>query len=415
MNKYSLSILALLPTLAFAAGPLTLEGANGNTPIRYESPKVTLNFDIGTLGTKTNAEADTLVLTGFELWNNVTTATINLTQGNDLDVDVDSSNYTSYIPSDFSDTTFADGDDLNPVIYDNDGSIIDAFFGVGNSDLIAGFATSAYFVGSEYFDEGYAVINGKDLGLDDIQLTLLVAHEVGHFIGLDHTLTHITETASNVCDTKARDVYPLMYPYVCRYDDTTPSLHQDDIISASTLYPATDINQNFGQINGHFTQTNDTAILGANIYVRNTSTNKVYSVISDYLKQGTGFFSLYLPPGNYSLHANSLNILFSGGSSVGPYSFSSGDESFQSPNPITAINFEGTTGSTVFLTVTTGEATEVEFKLDGSGAFTTGNVPFAPTYTAVTTSSGGGSGSTSPVMLALLLIAGLLRLPVHRH
>lgn len=407
MNKHILFCLACFPALSFAAGPLTLEGPDGNTPVKYENPNVVLNFDIGMLGTKTNSQGDTLVVDGFNLWNGVTTATINLTQGDDLSTDVDSSNYTSFMPSDTADNSFTDDDDLNPVIYDTDGSIIDAFFGSGQSNLIAGFATSSFFVAGSYYDEGYAVVNGKNLGLDDIQLTLLVAHEIGHFIGLDHTLTHIEEDSTTACSTKSQSVYPLMYPFVCRHEN---SLHQDDIVSVSTLYPTAGINTQYGQINGHFTQLSGSAILGTNIYARNTGTNQVYSVISDYLKQGTGFFSIYLPPGSYTLHANSLNTDFTAGSSVGPYAFELSDASFLAPNPITAVSFEGSTpGSNEILTVLAGEANAVEFKLDGSGTVTTNAAIFTPAV-PVTPANGSGSGSITPVTLVLLSASCFIRL-----
>lgn len=414
MNTYTLSILALCPALAFAAGPLTIQGSNGTTPVKYENPNVVLNFDIGTLGLKTPSEADALILDGLALWNGVSTSTINLTQGTDLSVDVDSSNYTSFMPEDTADTTFADGDGLNPVIYDTDGSIIDAFFGAGQSDLIAGFATSIFLLGGSFYAEGYAVINGKVTQpsfpfLDDTQLTLLIAHEMGHFAGFDHTLIHIVEDSASACTTKIQSIYPLMYPFICRDEK---SLHQDDIISASTLYPSSDINTQFGQINGNFTQLSGSAILGTNIYARNTVTSDVYSVISDYLKQGTGFFSMYLPPGTYTLHANSLNPDFTSGSSVGPYSFELTDASFLAPNPITAVSFDGSTaGSNEMLPVIAGEATVVQFKLDGSGTFTTGGTIFTPaTSAAAAPATSSDNGSITPATLMLLLTGTGLRL-----
>ena len=110
-----------------------------------------------------------------------------------------------------------------------------------------------------------------------------------------------------------------MYPFVCR---DVESLHADEVSAISALYPTDQIyNNNFGILQGNFVDESGYAILGANIWAENTATGEAISIVSDYLKQGNGFYKLYLPPGNYTLHANSINELFNGGSSVGPYAF----------------------------------------------------------------------------------------------
>ena len=68
----------------------------------------------------------------------------------------------TYIPN-FDGSIFNGDDDLNPIVYDSNGEIIDAFFGTGQSDHHIGFAASIFNIGSSYFNEGYAVINGKQL------------------------------------------------------------------------------------------------------------------------------------------------------------------------------------------------------------------------------------------------------------
>ena len=55
-----------------------------------------------------------------------------------------------------------------------------------------------------------------------------------------------------------------------------------------------------------------------------------------------------LPPGSYTLHANSVNDEFYSGSSVGPYARTPTDLSFQAPaSTIGAVDFDagGTTAS----------------------------------------------------------------------
>ncbi len=180
---------------AYAGGPLAIEGSSGNTPVHYSPSTVIINYDIGTLGTRSNSTADGLVLQAFNLWNNVSTATLQLSQGTDLSADIDDTNYFDLIP-DGSQNHPSSSDNLNPMIYDDDGQIVDDIFGIGASNDIAGFAASVYFVGDDKFQEGYAVLNGK-LPLSDSDIISLVTHEIGHFFGLDHSQLNIDNTETD--------------------------------------------------------------------------------------------------------------------------------------------------------------------------------------------------------------------------
>ena len=413
MFKPTLFISALAySSLSFAGGPLVLGGLTGTTPVTYQNPSITLNVENGDLGALSNAAADTLVLQALALWNDVSTSDINLvidqTQLNNVDINL--GNFESYLPNPGG-TIFNANDNLNPVVYDSTGEIIDAFFGAGQSDNTIGFAASIITIGNIYFDEGYAVINGKDLGLSDTTFKLLIAHEIGHFFGLDHTQVNINnqETDSGspaLCSTKVQSDYPLMYPFVCRDEE---SLHQDDISAISTLYPNASTTTDFGTLQGRFVDTAGNAILGANIWAENTITGEAISIVSDYLTQRTGFYKLSLPAGNYTLHANSINTLFNGGSGIGPYANDIFDRSFTSPHPITEVTFQGdTVGNDEIITITNGQSQSIDFAIDGKTAVITtasnddDNDSFADLF-----------GSMSHITLlvsAALLMLGRLRL-----
>jgi hypothetical protein len=234
---------------------------------------------------------------------------------------------------------------------------------------VIGVAASVTETGFAYFIEGYAVINGRDdLSLDDNLLRLLIAHEIGHFFGLDHTQTNISNQESDfsqpfLCQSAGQEDYALMYPFICR---ETVSLHADDKSAISALYPSSDIDEQYGILQGRLLDDNNNALLGANIWAENVTTGTAISIVSDYLLQRTGFYRLYLPPGDYTLHANSINTLFTGASGVGPYSDSSSDVSFTSPHPIGQVDYLGTSDNQVaVLSIAANQTQEVTFNTLG--------------------------------------------------
>jgi len=419
MFKQTLLVFVLAySSLSFAGGPLVLGGPTGTTPVTYQNPNITLNAESGDLGTLlNNADANTLVSQALALWNNVSTSDLNLIF-DDTDtrtnVDINFDNFDKFIPKSISDTSNSD-DGLNPIVYDSDGKIIDAFFGVNQSNNTIGFAASIIAFGSSYFDEGYAVINGKDIypqltqAQKETVIKLLIAHEIGHFFGLDHTQVNINNQETDpgtpqICGTRIQSDYPLMYPFVCRDEET---LHQDDISAVSALYPGTNINDNFGTLQGRFVDAAGSAILGANIWAENTTTGEAISIVSDYLAQRTGFYKLYLPAGSYTLHANSINTLFNGGSGIGPYAEDINDLSFISPHPITEVTFQGdSAGSDEVISITNGQSQTVNFAIDGKTAIITssdsGNDSIADLF--------GSMSSITLLITAALLMLGRLRL-----
>jgi predicted Zn-dependent protease with MMP-like domain len=340
------------------------------------------------------------VLEAFALWNDLSTSTINLIIDQTLlDVDVNIDNFDTYLPS-VDDSEFHADDNLNPVVYDSNGEIIDEFFGGGANEIIIGFAASVYTYRSSYFDEGYAVINGKDLGLTTTTFKLLIAHEIAHFFGLDHTQVNISNQETEYgypafCSTDSRDNYPVMYPFVCRNVET---LHSDDISAVTALYPTTDINDNFGILEGRFVDESGYPILGANIWVENTVSGETYSIVSDYLKQGTGYYKLYLPAGTYTLHANSINPEFNGGSGIGPYASTIYDISFVDPHPITPVTYQGDSeGSDEIITISVNQSLIINFSSSG------GIAVFPADDSSDDDSFADLFGATSHVTLLLLL------------
>ncbi|VAW50879.1 hypothetical protein MNBD_GAMMA06-1792 [hydrothermal vent metagenome] len=383
-------------------GPSYISGSNGITPVTYQNPNITIHVESGTFGPLSNSAANQLVSEAFDLWNNVNSSNISLSLNQTaIKLDINENNYTDYLP-DVNFTQFKNNDNLNPLVYDNNGEIIDLFFGQ-ETGLIVGFSASIRKLGDSYFSEGYTVINGQNFGLISTSFKLLIAHEIGHFFGLDHTQVNINNQETNFgstqfCSTKDQSAYPAMYPFLCRGIETTHeevTLHQDDISAVSALYPSVNIGDSFGILQGRFVDNNNNAILGANIWAENTTTGEVVSIVSDYLTQGTGFYKLYLPPGNYTLHANSINAQFYGGSSIGPYAEKNTvDEkslSFLDPHPITEVAFQNASiGNNEVITVTTNQTQTIDFAFDGKAAI-------------IPASNSGGGGVISHITALLLL------------
>jgi len=377
--RRALAALAVVVTLA-AVGPADgggpLELVN-HQPVVYPNggASLVLNLDRGTLGTRTNAQAVTLVQNAIAFWNGVGTSTMRLSIGTPLAADYTTANYGAVYGNYF--------DGLNPIIFDTDGSITEAIFGVGTRSYVLGFAGSAYTtVGGSTgkYLEGQAVLNGY-LNVSDATWTVVFAHELGHFFGLDHAQLDGSQGLPS-------NDYVLMYPIAYR---TLQSLHEDDVAAVTSLYPSASAAAVYGQLTGTFTTAGGTPIRGANIWAKEIATGVVYSVVSDFLTQGTGYFRLYLPYGTYNLIAESIDPAFKGGSSVGPFANTANDVSFQSPHPIAPVALGA--GTPVPILITPGCVATATFRLDGTGGVSGNCVP--PSYLLSVTKSGTGSGTAT--------------------
>ncbi len=398
-----------ISSLALAGGPLVLEGSDGNTPVTYQNPNVTIHAETGPLGANyNNDEADTLIREAFAFWNDVDSATVKLTLNEGLiAVDIDISNFLDFLPDPNGGVTNAD-DNLNPIVYDNDGTIIDEFFGVGASLSTIGFAASFFSNEGDFFIEGYAVLNGE-IPLSPTDFKLLIAHEIGHFLGLDHSQVNIDNNETDfgspsICTTTSLSNYPVMYPFVCRDEET---LHADDISAISALYPAANFDTRFGIIEGRFVDNDGDPILGANIWAENTATGDVVSIVSDYLLEGTGFYRLHLTPGTYTLHANSINPLFNGGSSIGPYSLSVSGRSFTDPHPIADVTLQAEVAGVEMISIIADQTVTLNLSVAGNSV-ELGKSSGGGGGSGGGSGSGSGSGSGTISSLVSLLLLSLL-------
>ena len=146
-----------------------------------------------------------------------------ITEGS-LETAVDDTNVCDFV----FDTASCPGgplnDGTNPLIIDEDGSIAADFFGVGNKFTTLGFAAIiAFDTDSGDAIKGEAIFNaaclntveqpGCSIGpfsFSDDDFISFVVHELGHFLGLDHSQVNLIEATD--MDPSNDDLITTMFP-----------------------------------------------------------------------------------------------------------------------------------------------------------------------------------------------------------
>lgn len=320
-----LALTGMKPVMA--GGPLLWTRAG--EPFRWRLNPVPYTPDQGPLGQFDPAQAVQLLAEAFGTWEAVETAAIRFERRGQLSVDVTGANvmeFLNQVPR-----------DVNPFIFDHDGSIIEALVGVGASRSIVGFASPTLrqpnTARGEY-RQGWAVFNGLFAGsqipTDAFRVNLV--HEIGHFIGLDHTQLNVDRALSGSA-WHSQEI-PTMFPLLVSRHQAR--LHTDDVAIVSFIYPAPSFAQSLGTIRGRVLMPNGAAgFQGANVVARRVGKSPVeVSAISGDLFTGNrrgsggdgsanpaqrGVFRLVgLPPGIYTVRVEEIDPMFTGGSSLGP-------------------------------------------------------------------------------------------------
>jgi hypothetical protein len=302
------AIVSVAALAAHAGGPIA--SCSDGTPVKLPGTgTLQLHLDQGNLGGRTNAQMATIVDRATVLWTGVPWSTVFVVPFATLPEDVTAANYSGYVGN--------YGDGLNPIIYDTDGTLIDALYGAGQSNnFLAFWGARLTSTPPCEIQESFMVLNGKAT-MTDTQLTNVIAMDIGHFIGLDNTQLDAAQglTTSN---------YPLMYPLP--YRDTV-TLHQDDVAAVTALYPHSSAASEYGTLTGTFVTATGAPVLGANIWAKSRDTGVVFSSVSDYLGRRNGEFRFLLPRGTYTLHAEAIQAGFH----IGPWANNATDASFQPP------------------------------------------------------------------------------------
>lgn len=187
---------------------------------------------------------------------------------------------------------------------------------------------------------GVTILNGAMINtpnIDNERYKASVIHEIGHLLGLDHSglndgyATKVDSKLNRTPTTNMELGLPTMYPVNLHKDQN--SLHNDDIMAISTLYPSTTFTSQFCSLTGNVTDGNGVGIQGVEIVVR-TATAADYATDSYSTMTGVnyaipthdGHYYVYgLVPGKkYSVGLTQLPMFASDGSGIGRFGAETG-------------------------------------------------------------------------------------------
>jgi hypothetical protein len=259
-----LALLLLLPAWAVAGGPNYVAGisffnpAVVGQPIHWTGGQVNYSVDQGPLSSfVTNQQATAMVDAAAALWNAIPTAGVTLTDVGPLNEDVSGSNIavnSSGIITAPADVTPAATNYPLAIIYDTDGSVINAVFGSTASQPDA-CQNNGVYVWMDNFNPdatiAHAVIVLNGLCATNSAMLQMMSFEIerafGRVLGLDYA--QVNPGAATNGEAGGMQGWPIMEPLsgacgasggACIPNPTT--LRYDDIAALNRIYPITAAN-----------------------------------------------------------------------------------------------------------------------------------------------------------------------------
>jgi hypothetical protein len=260
-----LTTLAIGSTLpAYAGGPRWIAGSSYFNPSVLGQPLVWRNgvvnyyTDLGDLSpTVTRAQANAMVAAAAALWSGIPTAALQIDAAGSLAEDVNGSNFYNgpnglVMPQDVEST--ATGTPVG-IIYDTDGSVLNAFEGPGASDPGGCNANAVTTVVDNFSIDAkiaHALLIVNGLCTADAAHVALVQYELlrgfGRILGLDWSQANDQMFPGNTTPDGLLG-WPLMHPVekLCNSNGNpcmtgTIGPRTDDVAALNRLYPVTGVN-----------------------------------------------------------------------------------------------------------------------------------------------------------------------------
>ena len=285
-------ILAALT--AHAGGPIAVGspklGVDGQPFVWDNSAPIRYTTDGGTLGSLSNSSANQLVAQMFQQWA-VPTAALSFQRVGPISGVADGD--VSTLGELDSVMQSCDAGSQSPIIYDGDGSLLKEATG---DDSVLGFAGPCDLSSTGKIASAFAVLaNPSNLTANLLQAEVL--HELGHFLGLDHT--DVRQPFAGGTTAADANALPTMYWELINENQNTLSV--DDVAWISRLYPSPAYSATYGTITGQvFFSDGKTPVQDVLVIARSVSDPHITTVasISGYLFTGNPGQSLttnYLP------------------------------------------------------------------------------------------------------------------------
>ena len=271
-------------SVAYGGGPRYVAGTSyfndavTGQPIVWANGQLRYYTDLGSLSASVNqTQANAMIAAAAAVWNAVPTAAVNIASGGSLSEDVNGTNVSSSggaltIPADIQ-----SNDTSRPiaVVYDEDGSVIDAFFGPGASSastcqqdgvftFLDNLSTSGNIAHALMLVNGLCATTAADISVLQYQLV----RAFGQVLGLDWSQTNEEMFAGDQITSEGLAGWPIMHPIErlcntsgvsCMPNGTT--LRPDDIAALNRLYPVTAAN--LGSFKGkELTASNTLSVTG---------------------------------------------------------------------------------------------------------------------------------------------------------
>lgn len=244
-------------------------------------------FDAGPLGQLDAATAREFVEALMGVWEEVAGAEVGFVSQGQLATDITAENLSEVLDGTVcADNAATDNPSMqrgeSPIIFDHDGSIIELLAGKGASRKIVGKSGIRCYRGTldnpQAATQAFLILNGLFIDGDDevpdLDLNLyagIILHELGHFIGLHHSM--VNETIYQDVLLGKRDVadsrfVPVMYPLVLPPSVAATVLKPDDVAAVTALYPTAATRGRLGRVRGVVTDGFGNGLRGANVVAR---------------------------------------------------------------------------------------------------------------------------------------------------